>query len=204
MSSTVDREKDLSASTGNYRLRILSMPDMRDTCDCSAGQSQVSRSNCSEGHYSDAQNPVNIHYYTLLHITAYITIIEPGILSRIMDNQVRFETHLRDTSGEGGRVCFAHQLHPREMREPSRHGSAIAVAASTAPIATTTTLLIQAEGLETASRCIKVVLREFPGAGLVQRPMKCNKVRPMKCNKVKRVTLVIAHYYTLYYIITSW
>ena len=32
------------------------------------------------------QNLVNIHYYTLLHITACITIIEPGILARIMDN----------------------------------------------------------------------------------------------------------------------
>ena len=39
------------------------------------------------------KNPVDDHYYTLLHI---ITIIEPSILARIMDNQVLFK--LRSSS----------------------------------------------------------------------------------------------------------
>ena len=34
------------------------------------------------------------------------------MLARIMDNQVWFEAYLRDTSGKGGSVRFAHHLHP--------------------------------------------------------------------------------------------
>ena len=43
-----------------------------------------------------------------------MTFIEPCMLARIMDNQVWFEAYLRDTSGKGGSVRFAHHLHPRE------------------------------------------------------------------------------------------
>ena len=69
---------------------------------------------CHERNDSDAQNPIYVYYYTLLHITAYITVtfIEPCMLARIMDNQVWFEAYLRDTSGKGGSVRFAHHLHP--------------------------------------------------------------------------------------------
>ena len=52
---------------------------------------------------------ITTHYHTLL----YITIVEPGILARIMDNQVQLEAHLRETAGKGlkgGSVRFAYQL----------------------------------------------------------------------------------------------
>ena len=65
------------------------------------------------------KNPVNTHYYSLLHITAYITIIEPGIIARFMDNQVRFEAHLQDTFWEGGSARFAHHSHPQEAASGS-------------------------------------------------------------------------------------
>ena len=64
-----------------------------------------------------------------------------------MDRQVRLKAHLRDLSWEGGCVHSAHHIHPREaaagclwfgreIGEPSR--LAVAAAAATAPIATTT------------------------------------------------------------------
>ena len=37
-------------------------------------------------------------YNTVLHITAHITILEPVVLSRVMDHQVWLEAYLRDTS----------------------------------------------------------------------------------------------------------
>ena len=91
------------------------------------------------------------------------------MLARIMDNQMWFKPYLRDTSGKGGSVRFAHHLHPGKAacdsgwrywaRGPSR--SAIAMAVATAPIATTTTLpaLIQAEALEleTAALCTQAL-----------------------------------------------
>ena len=56
------------------------------------------------------KNLVNTHYYTLLHITAYITIIEPCLLARTLDKQVLIEANLQDTSWKGGSVHFAHQV----------------------------------------------------------------------------------------------
>ena len=35
------------------------------------------------------------------------------MLARIMKNQVWIATDLRDTSRQGGSVCFAHHLHPQ-------------------------------------------------------------------------------------------
>ena len=66
-----------------------------------------------------------MHYYILQQITAYFTIIDPGILARTMDNQVWFEAHLRDIFGKGGSVRFAHHLHPREAASGSgwRYGN---------------------------------------------------------------------------------
>ena len=61
------------------------------------------------GAESDAQNPVCVYYYTLLHITAYITFICPSHPS------------------SGGCLWFG-----LEIRGPSR--SAIAMAVATAPI----------------------------------------------------------------------
>ena len=56
------------------------------------------------------KNPVNTYCYTSLHITTYITIIEPCIIARIMDNQVLFKADLQDTSWEGGIVPFFSSL----------------------------------------------------------------------------------------------
>ena len=40
-------------------------------------------------------------------------------LAKIVDHQVRLEADLRDPSGEGGCVRFAHHLHPRESARVS-------------------------------------------------------------------------------------
>ena len=93
------------------------------------------------------------------------------MLARIMDNQVWFEAYLRDTSGKGGSVRFAHHLHPREAgcrygdhpfgyRNGCRNGAHrynhdLASADS--------------------SRGAGDVLCEFLGAGLVLRQLKCNE-----------------------------
>ena len=37
-----------------------------------------------------------------------------------MDDQVRFEAHLRDPLGKGGSVHFTHHLHPWEAASGSR------------------------------------------------------------------------------------
>ena len=116
------------------------------------------------------KNLVNTHYYTLLHITAYITIIEPCLLARTLDKQVLIEANLQDTSWKGGRVHFAHQvcvtiyiyiyiyiLSGLETLGPSWLEITGTMAVATLPIATTTTwplspMLIQAVGQETAAQ----------------------------------------------------
>ena len=77
-----------------------------------------------------------------------------------MDQQVRLQTDLRDPSREGGCVCFANHLHPRETACGSgwRHGdhrSAIVTAVEMEHIVTTKTLQMQTpvQGLEMAVPC---------------------------------------------------
>ena len=106
------------------------------------------------GAESDAQNPVCVYYYTLLHITAYITFICPSHPS------------------SGGCLWFG-----LEIRGPSR--SAIAMAVATAPIAKTTTLpaLIQANLKGAGDGCPTYFVNSWAlAAGLVPRLLKCNEV----------------------------
>ena len=120
------------------------------------------------------RNPVNTHYFSLLHITAYMTIIEPCILARIMNNQVWFQAHLRNTIRKGGCLRFAHHLHPWKAACGMgwRSRSAITVAVTTAPIAKTTTspALIQAELLESTASCTSWIPGHWAGPAASSDP----------------------------------
>ena len=106
-----------------------------------------------------------------------------------MDNQVLFEAHLRDTTGKGGSVRFAHHIHPHE---------ALAGDTGTIPFRCRSGCRNGAHRYNhelasaDSSRGLPNVLREFLGAGLVPRPLKCNEVQRM---------IVFTYYFTLLHII---
>ena len=136
---------------------------------------------------------ITTHYYTLLHITTYITIIEPGKLARIMDNRMWFAAHLQDTSGKGGSVRFF-PLPPSwggclwfglKMRGPSRSAIAVATHPSLQPWPR------QHWFKQRGWRRLPYVLREFLGAGMVPLPPEVKWSVACDCQ-----TFVITHYYT--------
>ena len=90
------------------------------------------------------KNPLTIHYYSLRHITVCITIIELGILTRIMDNQVQYPWEA--ACGLGWR-CWD---NPLSYRSGGSHGAHC-----------------YNRDLASGWRWLPDVLRESVGAGLV-------------------------------------
>ena len=118
-----------------------------------------------------------------------------------------FEAYLRDSrrhylSGEGGGMLIAHYLHAREAAcgsgwrymDPFCYHSSCCNGAHQHPSLQPRPL--QRWFKQRGWRRLPDVLREFLGAGLVPRPLKC-----MKCS-VWLLLHIIGHYYILYCIIT--
>ena len=136
---------------------------------------------------------ITTHYYILLHTSQSLSRYTCQNHAIIMVNQVWFEAHLRDTSGKGGSVRFAHHLDS----DPQKAACGLGWRYGYHPVRLLQWLSQRRPSLQPRPRQrwfkprgwrrLPDVLCEFLGAGLVPRPVKCNKV--FDCR-----TFVITHY----------